>query len=153
MATRFVELNDAAKMLGLTPDQLVEMRSNGAIHGYRDGASWKFKIEEIERVAAEKGGAKKAHSKDKDELLAFDSDAGLEKPAKTGRHADEDGSILVSEEELGLSSEGSSSTIIGKTDRGESRQRFEVEGRGGQRRGPGTGRRHGSDTRREPCRR
>ena len=30
MATRFVELNEAAKMLGLTPDQLVEMRSNGS---------------------------------------------------------------------------------------------------------------------------
>ena len=35
---KFVELNEAAKMLGLTPDQLVEMRSNGDIHGYRDGA-------------------------------------------------------------------------------------------------------------------
>ena len=40
-------------MLGLTPDQLVEMRSNGEIHGYRDGGSWKFKSEEIERVKGE----------------------------------------------------------------------------------------------------
>ena len=32
---------------------LVEMRSRGDIFGYRDGASWKFKPEEIERVASE----------------------------------------------------------------------------------------------------
>ena len=43
--SKFVELNEAAVLLGLTNDQLVEMRSNGEIHGYRDGAvgssSWK----------------------------------------------------------------------------------------------------------------
>ena len=50
---KFVELNEAAQMLGMTPEQLVEMRSSGDIHGYRDGASWKFKIEEVERVLAQ----------------------------------------------------------------------------------------------------
>jgi excisionase family DNA binding protein len=56
MASRFVELNEAAKILGVTPEQLVEMRSNGEIHGYRDGGSWKFKSEEIDRVKGELAG-------------------------------------------------------------------------------------------------
>jgi len=52
----FVSLEDAAKKLGVSTEQLVEMRSRGEIFGYRDGASWKFKPEEIQRVASEMMG-------------------------------------------------------------------------------------------------
>jgi len=108
---KFVELNEAAKMLGLSPDQLVEMRSNGDIHGYRDGTSWKFKAEEIERVAAERGGG----SPDQDADDALDNaPSALDGGSSTGGSEDE-GSILVSEEELGHSGESTSSTIIGKS--------------------------------------
>jgi excisionase family DNA binding protein len=51
---RLLDLDEAATRLGVTPDELVEMRSEGEIHGYRDGASWKFKTDEVERVAAER---------------------------------------------------------------------------------------------------
>lgn len=54
--SNFVPLEDAAKKLGVSTDELIEMRSRGDIFGYRDGGSWKFKPEEIERVAAELGG-------------------------------------------------------------------------------------------------
>ena len=47
----FLELNEAAEILGVTPETLKEMRSRNEIHGYRDGANWKFKREEIDRVA------------------------------------------------------------------------------------------------------
>jgi hypothetical protein len=57
MAGKFIELKDAAKQLGITPDRLLEMRDAGEVHGYRDGASWKFKTEEVERVAAELSAA------------------------------------------------------------------------------------------------
>ena len=109
MATRFVELNEAAKMLGLTPEQLVELRSNGKIHGYRDGASWKFKAEEIERVAKELQGSGSEREEDR---IPFDSDMALAAPPANGE--EDEGSILVSEEELGHSGETTSSTIIGK---------------------------------------
>ena len=95
MATKFVVLDQAAEMLGLTPEQLAEMRSNGEIHGYRDGKSWKFKVDEVKRVAA-KLGPKTPPA----------ADAGAERG--------EEASILVSEEELGHSGETTSSTIIGK---------------------------------------
>ena len=81
MAGKLVELQQAAKLLGITPDQLSEMRSRSEIFGYRDGATWKFKMEELERVADEMGvvlgGAVKpaaeggsAIDKDLDQLFA-----------------------------------------------------------------------------------
>jgi hypothetical protein len=114
MATRFVELNEAAKILGLSPEQLVEMRSNGDIHGYRDGHSWKFKSDEIERVAAELGvGKTDDAAADDDGPIPFDSDLG---DLTADVPSEDEGSILVSEEELGQSGGATSSTIIGKAD-------------------------------------
>ncbi len=51
--SNFVTLEEAAKKLGVSTNELIEMRSRGDIFGYRDGGSWKFKPEEIERVASE----------------------------------------------------------------------------------------------------
>lgn len=42
-------------MLGISPERLNEMRQAGDIHGLRDGSSWKFKLQELERVAEEMG--------------------------------------------------------------------------------------------------
>ena len=38
MAGKFVDLKEAAKMIGVTAEELVDMRSRGDIFGYRDGA-------------------------------------------------------------------------------------------------------------------
>jgi excisionase family DNA binding protein len=51
--SNFVSLDEAAKKLGVSAESLVEMLSRGEIFGYRDGGSWKFKPQEIERVASE----------------------------------------------------------------------------------------------------
>jgi hypothetical protein len=82
MATRFVELNEAATILGLTPEQLVEMRSNGEIHGYRDGASWKFKIEEVERVKAERSGSSAEGEESSSVLVNEEASKGDMAPSK-----------------------------------------------------------------------
>lgn len=109
MAGKLIELNEAAKLLGVSPDELIEMRSAGDIHGYRDGASWKFKMEEIERVAEERGvelGSNLGSASDSGgSAFADDFDDML---------ADDDDSILVSDSALGRSGESTSSTIIGK---------------------------------------
>lgn len=109
MAAKLIELNEAASKLGVTPEQLIEMRSRGEIYGYRDGGSWKFKEDEVERVIAERagGGSAIGNVGDLDDLIApisLDDDSG-----------DDLGSILVSEQELGKSGESTSSTIIGKS--------------------------------------
>jgi excisionase family DNA binding protein len=55
MAAIFIELDEAAKQLGVTAEQLNEMRLRGEIYGTRDGSTWKFKAEEVQRVAEELG--------------------------------------------------------------------------------------------------
>lgn len=52
----YVSLDEAAKLLGLSSNELIEMRSRGEIFGFRDGSSWKFKSEEIDRVRMELSG-------------------------------------------------------------------------------------------------
>lgn len=52
----FIALEDAARLLNISLDELKEMRSRGEIFGVRDGTSWKFKSEEIERVRSELAG-------------------------------------------------------------------------------------------------
>lgn len=51
--SNLIPLEDAARMLGFSVDKLNELRSNSEIFGYKDGTSWKFKMQEIERVAQE----------------------------------------------------------------------------------------------------
>lgn len=55
MAGKFIPLKQAAQMLGLTADKLSDLRQRGEVHALRDGASWKFKKEELERFAEEQG--------------------------------------------------------------------------------------------------
>lgn len=71
----------------------------------RDGGNWKFKDEEVDRVLAERGGGMGGDLDDLIKPLGLDDeDSG-----------DDMGSILVSEQELGMSGESASSTVIGKT--------------------------------------
>jgi excisionase family DNA binding protein len=94
-ARKFLTLEEAAKMLGVSPDALTEMRDRHKISAYRDGASWKFKSDDVERLIAERKSS--------------DDDAAAE-------YAEiEDDSILLSELELGQSGPGTSSTVIGKS--------------------------------------
>ncbi len=52
----FIALEDAAQLLNISLEELKDMRSRGEIFGVRDGTSWKFKAEEIERVRSELAG-------------------------------------------------------------------------------------------------
>lgn len=51
----YLSLEDAAAKLGIPTDRLVELRSQGQVRGFRDGASWKFPENEIDRLADELG--------------------------------------------------------------------------------------------------
>jgi excisionase family DNA binding protein len=93
MARKFIDVDEAAKMLGVSPETLTEMRERRKVHGYRDGASWKFKPEDIERLIADREAAEQ-----EGEFAEVDEDPD---------------SILLSEVELGQSDDSTSSTIIG----------------------------------------
>lgn len=126
---KLIQLEEAATMLGMSAEELTEMRDRNEIHGYRDGASWKFKQDEVERVAQDKGIelhqgsglnlAPAADDDDLDNLLA-----GVQEDEDFGDDID---SILVSEGELGHSGETTSSTIIGKKKEGEAGEDSDIQ--------------------------
>jgi excisionase family DNA binding protein len=93
MARKFIDLDEAAKMLGVSPETLTEMRERQKIYGYRDGGHWKFKPEDVEKLIADRESAEQ-----EGEFAEIDEDPD---------------SILLSEVELGSSDESTSSTIIG----------------------------------------
>lgn len=104
MAKKFYDIDEAATVIGVSAAQLNEMRTRNEIRGFRDGATWKFRAEEVEKVAADLKGKPASHDDDDDEIqLAAD-------PTSEG----EGGSVLLSERELG-SAPTTSSTIIGKS--------------------------------------
>ena len=51
----YLSLEEAAQKLGVPADQLVDLRSQGKVRGFRDGASWKFPESEIDRLVDEVG--------------------------------------------------------------------------------------------------
>ena len=53
MAQKFVSLEEAATQLGISKDRLNELREDGKVRAYRDGASWKFRADDVEKLVAE----------------------------------------------------------------------------------------------------
>ncbi len=53
MAQKYYNVKEAAQMLGASEDAIRKMMEHRELYGYRDGADWKFKAEDIERLAAE----------------------------------------------------------------------------------------------------
>lgn len=129
--SNLIPLEKAAAMLGVSVDRLTEMRSNNEIFGYRDGTSWKFKLQELERVADELGiTLRKAIAgednsddfelsdsssgsepmlldEDSEELILDDSsDSGVFKKS-SGRVTDEGDEIKFGDSSLDLAAESS----------------------------------------------
>jgi excisionase family DNA binding protein len=53
MAQKLITLEEAAAQLGISKERLLELRTAGKVAGYRDGASWKFRSEVIDKLAAD----------------------------------------------------------------------------------------------------
>jgi excisionase family DNA binding protein len=86
MAQKYYTSAETAKLLGKSVDEIKKMLERRELHGYRDGADWKFKVEDIDKLAKQS-------------------------PATA---AEEDGGdVLLSEVELGQSDPGLSGTVIG----------------------------------------
>ncbi len=113
--SKFVTLDEAAKQLGMTPEAVNELRQRGDLYGYRDGTSWKFKPEDIERIAQRGTDAPLEESQ---EIFMGDSQEISEAPMDLPIDPDEDDStddvVLLSEFELGESGPSASATVIGR---------------------------------------
>jgi hypothetical protein len=53
MEQKFVSFEEALSKLNISPDRLNELRESNALRSYRDGASWKFRADEIDKFASE----------------------------------------------------------------------------------------------------
>lgn len=51
MAQKFTSLDEAASQLSISKDRLNQLREAGKVRAYRDGASWKFRAEDIDKLA------------------------------------------------------------------------------------------------------
>jgi hypothetical protein len=76
MAVTYLVLDEAARMLGISPDELNQLRQQLGISAYRDGSSWKFKAADIERLARERSN-RGGQSEDDLSLGEIDDDLSL----------------------------------------------------------------------------
>lgn len=95
MAKKFVDADEAAKMLGISTNALNEMRDRHEVFPVRDGGQWKYKFDDVERLVAERSEESHSGEAEYDQADSLDS-------------------ILLSEVELGHSGPNPSSTVIGK---------------------------------------
>jgi excisionase family DNA binding protein len=51
MAKKYLTLEEAARQLGMAPDELVRLRERSEIRGFADRGTWKFKSEDVEEFA------------------------------------------------------------------------------------------------------
>lgn len=115
--SNLIPLEEAAKILGVSPEDLTEARSRGEIHAYRDGKNWKFKLQEIERYkgvlsdvtesdnasdSVVRAGSSAIIDAELDELIDLGETSGLSL-----------GDDVIDDSRVGTAS-SSSSTIIGK---------------------------------------
>ena len=99
MTRKLVTLEEAAQMLGVTPEALNEMRQKQEIFGYRDGSSWKFKLEDVERLKEERAARA----------------TGFTSSGDSSEDSSGDDLVLLSEAEMGESGASPSSTVIGRS--------------------------------------
>src|SRR5262245_32726447 len=63
MARKLIDQEEAARILGVTPEEVGSLRDRKKLFPYRDGDQWKFKQEDVERL--------------RDDMQAEKSDTGL----------------------------------------------------------------------------
>lgn len=102
--SKLIPMEEAAKFLGMSVDQLNELRENNEVFGYRDGTTWKFKMSELERVAGQSGidmsaASDAVVSKAKDALGLDDEDDSLDHSDELSFDIDDSISDLVIDDE------------------------------------------------------
>jgi excisionase family DNA binding protein len=103
MAQKFTSLDEAAVQLGISKDRLSELREANVVRGYRDGASWKFRSEDIERLAAE--GIPEVDPGASDLSLDLDDEPPSPASSELDQEPPQPAAAANDEEEIGLADE------------------------------------------------
>ena len=112
MAQKFTSLEEAADQLGISKDLLNQLREAGKVRAYRDGASWKFRGEDIERLSSE--GVPQLDPGASD--LSLDT-SDLEESSPLA--ASDASGLDLATDDLSLASEGSELDLAAEGDSGE----------------------------------
>lgn len=57
MAQKYYNSAETAKILDVSTDDVKKMMERRELRGYRDGADWKFKVEDIDLLAQQRQAA------------------------------------------------------------------------------------------------
>jgi len=82
MAPNYYSIEKAAEVLGVTVDEVKQLRERRELYGYRDGATWKFKADDVERLAAER--QESGEGEDAGDVLLSDLSLGHSSPSSSG---------------------------------------------------------------------
>ena len=102
---KFIQLDEAAKMLGISEEKLNEMRESQEVRAFRDGSTWKFREEDVQELAS------KMPSDAEDSMLSLGDELTLDLD-DTSAVDDESKTVLVSDLELGGSDVTAESTVL-----------------------------------------
>ncbi|MFP6764050.1 MAG: helix-turn-helix domain-containing protein, partial [Planctomycetaceae bacterium] len=114
MAKKYLTLEEAAGMLGISEDDLKKARENGQLRGFADRGNWKFREEDI----TEYGRTQSADSSPDVPLMSDpasgsvlgDEDGISEQPTEIRKHSDDatsdDGEALITDADEGASDSG-----------------------------------------------
>ena len=86
MAQKFVSLDEVATQLGISRDRLNELREDGKVRAYRDGASWKFRADDVDKLVAQ--GIPSTDASGSDISLSLDDEAADDAPPIIGELSD-----------------------------------------------------------------
>jgi excisionase family DNA binding protein len=118
MAQKYYNVAETAKMLGVSPADINQMVLNRELYGYRDGSDWKFKSEDVERVAAERGGPAEGGGEEGDNVLASEIELGHSDPGLSGTVIGSDKGLSAAESDIKLA--GSDLKLAGESNAGGS---------------------------------
>lgn len=97
MTQKFYTTKEAAELLGVPPSEVNSLRERNVLRGFRDGADWKFKVEDVEAYARQR---------------RYDSSAGQQQSSDSS----EDDVVLLDDRSSDADASG---TVIGSPERSE----------------------------------
>jgi excisionase family DNA binding protein len=106
MAQNYYNVEKAAEVLGVSPDEVNQMRERRELYGYRDGASWKFKAEDIDRVAQERREGGAGDEGEVDDVLLSERELGASSSASGTVIGVDNGNKMAADSDIQIVSEG-----------------------------------------------
>jgi len=101
MGQGYYTLEDSAKLLGISPDDLKQLARKEKIRSFQDGGTWRFKIQDIQELARRRTDGSDLELPSGKLLAAAPADSPVPRGAKPPKQADEVFGFSLADEEGG----------------------------------------------------